>query len=110
MDFADTPTEAAFRDECRTWLEAHGTPRASGGSDVTRGLGRSIDSEAELTRARTWQAKAAADGWAGIGWPREYGGRGASFLEQVIFNQEASRFDVPDHVFRIGITMGGPTV
>ena len=45
-----------------------------------------------------------------MGWPPEHGGRGASFIEQIVFGEEASRFDVPDHVFRIGVTMGGPTV
>jgi alkylation response protein AidB-like acyl-CoA dehydrogenase len=73
-------------------------------------LGRDVDTEASLTEARRWQAKAAADGWAGIGWPTEYGGRGASLMEQIIFTQETARFVVPDHVFRVGIGMGGPTV
>ncbi|MEX0665291.1 MAG: acyl-CoA dehydrogenase family protein [Acidimicrobiia bacterium] len=69
-----------------------------------------MDTGASLTEARQWQAKAAADGWAGIGWPTEYGGRGASLMEQIIFTQETTRFVVPDHVFRVGIGMGGPTV
>jgi alkylation response protein AidB-like acyl-CoA dehydrogenase len=73
-------------------------------------LGRDVDTGAALAHAREWQAKAAADGWAGIGWPTDYGGRGATLMEQIIFTQEAGHFAVPDHIFRVGISMGGPTV
>lgn len=111
MDFADSPAEVGFRAECRAWLEQHAEPRPpAAGPDVLAVLGRDVDTDAALVDARAWQAKAAADGWAGIGWPREYGGRGATLMEQIIFNQEAGRFAVPDHLFRIGIGMGGPTV
>ena len=111
MELTDTPEVAAFRAECRAWLEANADPRPPGSSgSVTGVLGTDIDSEESLARARDYQRRAAADGWAAVGWPREYGGRGASFIEQIVFGEEASRFDVPDHVFRIGVTMGGPTV
>jgi len=111
MDLIDTPEAGAFRAECRAWLEANADPRPSGTvTSVTGVLGAEIDSEAALARARDYQRRAAADGWAAIGWPREHGGRDASFVEQIVFGDEASRFDVPDHVFRIGVTMGGPTV
>ena len=82
----------------------------SAGPDVLGILGRDVDTGAALAHAREWQGKAAADGWAGIGWPTDYGGRGASLMEQIIFTQEAGHFAVPDHVFRVGIGMGGPTV
>jgi alkylation response protein AidB-like acyl-CoA dehydrogenase len=111
VDFSDAPDEAAFRAECRAWLGANADPRppdALGGA--TSILGSDVDDAAAIARAREWQQKAAADGWAGIAWPVAHGGRGASLVEQVIFQQEAQHFDVPDHVFRIGITMGGPTV
>ncbi|KAA0233026.1 MAG: acyl-CoA dehydrogenase [Actinobacteria bacterium] len=109
MEFTDTAEEAAFRAECREWLEANAErrPRTSGVLSI---LGEGLDGGGELARARDWQAKAAAEGWAGIHWPPEYGGRGASLIEQVIWAQEAARFEIPDHVFRIGIAMGGPTV
>jgi alkylation response protein AidB-like acyl-CoA dehydrogenase len=111
VDFLDSPTDAAFRTECRTWLEQHAPPRvAASGPDVISLLGRDVDTGPALAEARAWQAMAAADGWAGIGWPREFGGRGATFMEQVIYTQEAARFAVPDHVFRFGVSMAGPTV
>ena len=111
MDFADRPEEAEFRAACRDWLEANAVRRVDRStSGVMSVLGTEIGSDAALAEARTFQAKLAADGWAGIHWPPEYGGRGATLIEQVIWGQEASAFDIPDHVFRIGITMGGPTV
>ncbi len=111
MELTDTPEAAAFRAECRAWLEANARRRPEATvSSVTGVLGAEIDSEESLKRARDYQRRAAADGWAAVGWPREFGGRGASFIEQIVFGDEASRFDVPDHVFRIGVTMGGPTV
>src|SRR5262245_55623270 len=111
MDLTDTTEAAAFRVECRAWLTANATPRPTGAAaGVTGVLGSDIDTSDALARARAYQARAAADGWAAISWPRTYGGRDASSVEQVVFAAEASQFDVPDHVFRIGIMMGGPTV
>ena len=100
----------------------HSGPSAGAGSPPTpaRGrragtefialLGQAVDADATLVEARRWQARAAADGWAAIGWPHEFGGRGASLPEQIAYQEEAAAFDLPDDVFRIGITMGGPTV
>ncbi len=111
MDFQDTPEEAQFRREARTWLEAHAEPRTGDSPQgVLSVLGREGDSLDDIARASQWQAKAAADGWAGVNWPTEYGGRGASFMEQVIWGQECAHFDIPDAVFRIGVSLGGPTV
>jgi acyl-CoA dehydrogenase len=49
-------------------------------------------------------------GWAGITWPREYGGRGGKAIQQIIFNQEEARFDLPGSVFAQGIGLVGPTI
>ena len=111
MDSNDTPEVAAFRTECRSWLAAHARPRGRrAGTELIALLGQAVDTEATLVEARRWQARAAADGWAAIGWPHEFGGRGASLPEQIAYQEEAAAFDLPDDVFRIGITMGGPTV
>jgi alkylation response protein AidB-like acyl-CoA dehydrogenase len=111
MDFDDTPEEAAFRAEARSFLEAHARPK---GRD-TRAQGGLTDafSEAEkehVRRAKEWQLTLYDHGWAGITWPKEYGGRGGTTVEQVIFNQEQSRFDVAPGVFAQGIGMAGPTL
>jgi alkylation response protein AidB-like acyl-CoA dehydrogenase len=66
----------------------------------------------ELTDAsgRVGQRTLFEGGWAGITWPKEYGGRGASPIEAIIFAQEQARFDVPTSVFAQGIGMAGPTI
>jgi alkylation response protein AidB-like acyl-CoA dehydrogenase len=104
VDFDDTPEEAAFRAEARAWLEAHApahvaprTARASGGEDWVR-------------RCRAWQRTLYDAGWAGITWPKEYGGRGGTALEQRVFDQEQARFGVAAGVFAVGIGMVGPTL
>jgi len=109
MDFNDTPEEAAFRAEVRAWLEKNAKLRAPGKSRA--GL---LDAEANeiglLERAKAWQAKKADAKWACITWPVEFGGRGASSIQNVIFNQEESKFDVPPNMFGIGQGMLGPTI
>ena len=64
----------------------------------------------EVARARDWQARKADAGWAGLTWPRAFGGRDATPIEQVIWNQEEGRYAVPPNVFLIGIGLVGPTV
>lgn len=108
MDFQDTPEEAAFRAEARAWLEANAAPRRDG-QDGGLFAERS-DEAAYLARSREWQAKKYDAGWAGITWPKEYGGRGGTPIQQIIWNQEVANFDAPEAVFGIGIGMGGPTV
>jgi alkylation response protein AidB-like acyl-CoA dehydrogenase len=108
MDFNDTPEEAAFRAEARTWLEANAERREPGevsGAD----LGELIDDEM-LRAAKEWQKKKADAGWACITWPAEYGGRGATAIQSVIWSQEESKFQTPPAIFSIGHGMCGPTV
>ena len=108
MDFNDTPEEAAFRQEARSWLEANAKPRGADdeGADL---LGEKID-DGGIAAAKAWQLKKAKAGWACITWPKEYGGRGASAIQSVIWNQEESKFATPPAIFGIGTGMCGPTV
>ncbi len=98
MDFNDTAEEKQFREESRAWLKAN------------------IPAEAELEaldylqRARLWQKRKYDAGRACIRWPKEYGGRGASAIEQVIWNQEEAKFDSPQSIFGIGQGMAAPTL
>ena len=98
MDFNDTPEEGAFREEARAWLEAN-VPS----SEELKGLD-------EVEAAKLWQKRKYDAGWACIRWPAEYGGRGASPIEQVIWNQEEGRFSTPGSVFGIGQGMAAPTL
>ncbi len=98
MDFSDTPAEAAFRAEARAWLEANQPTE-----DELAGLGG-------LEQAKLWQKRKFDAGWACIRWPKEYGGRGASAIEQVIWNQEEARVGTTFGVFGIGQGMAAPTM
>ncbi len=106
MDFQDTPEEAAFRAEARDWLKQNATP-ATGESGL---LSDSGDEAGLLEHSRTWQAKKYDAGWAGITWPKEYGGRGGTPIQQIIWSQEAAAYDAPESIFTIGLGMGGPTL
>jgi alkylation response protein AidB-like acyl-CoA dehydrogenase len=99
VDLTLTPDEEAFRDDVRTWLEAnHPGPEPDG------------DDSAKFQFQRDWQLRMHEDGWAGISWPKEYGGRGASLLEQTIFYSEMARANVPRPANILGLVMGGPVV
>ena len=98
MDFNDTPEEARFRAEARAWLEKNAPTQAE-----MEGLDM-------IARAKLWQKRKYDAGWACIRWPKEYGGRGASAIEQVIWNQEEGKHATPFGVFAIGQGMAAPTL
>jgi len=106
MDFNDTPEEAAFRAEARAFLSANAERKA--GSRPTLRLG-GMDAEA-VKRCKAWQAKKADAGFAGLTWPKKFGGREASPILQVIYNQEEEDFTVPRGLFEIGLGMCIPTM
>ena len=106
MDLALSPAELVFRDEVRAWI----------GANLPEGWGepgfkepREFDDRLEFARA--WERTLSDAGWAGISWPREYGGRGASLMEQVIFHEEMARARAPRVFINfIGINLTGPTI
>jgi alkylation response protein AidB-like acyl-CoA dehydrogenase len=99
VDLSLTESEAAFRDEVRSWLqENHPGPAPEG------------DDAAEFEFRRGWQKKMHEAGWAGISWPEDYGGKGATLIEQSIFNEELARQRVPAPANVLGLVMGGPVV
>jgi alkylation response protein AidB-like acyl-CoA dehydrogenase len=99
VDLSLNESEAAFRDEVRTWLqENHPGPSPEG------------DDQAEFEFRRAWQKTMHEAGWAGISWPEEYGGKGATLIEQAIFNEELGRQRVPLPANVLGLVMGGPVV
>ncbi len=73
MDFDLSESEKAFRDEVRAWLKAN-APRRDRPADS--------DTKAVVASRRAWQKKLYDAGYVGITWPKEYGGRGAGFMEQ----------------------------
>ncbi len=106
MDFTDSPTEAAFRAEVRVWLAANALRKTSRYPSFA---GR-YDEAQSLLRAKDWQARKAAAGYAAITWPNAYGGRGDPPIHQVIYNQEEADYAVPRGFFDIGLGMCMPTL
>jgi alkylation response protein AidB-like acyl-CoA dehydrogenase len=98
VDLTLSPQEQTFRDELRAWLEANDPGREPEGD------------EAGFEFRRQWQRKLHEAGWAGVSWPKEYGGRGATLVEQAIFNEEVVRSRTPSAANVLGLAMGGPTV
>ena len=98
MDLTLTSAEQAFRDELRDWLAAHHPgPEPKG-------------DEYGFEFRRAWQRELNTAGYAGLSWPQEYGGRGATLVEQAIFNEELTRADAPSPANVLGLVMGGPVV
>ena len=106
MDFDDTAEEAAFRAEARAFLAGNADLKSKA-QPVSRG--RNIDAD-EIKRAKAWQAKKYDAGFAGITWPKRWGGREGSPILQVIYNQEEEKYAVPRGVFEIGLGMCIPTM
>lgn len=108
MHIGDTPEEAAYRAEARAWLEAHATRK----SDAHPGdsVDHTRDLAGHVQACRDWQRVLFDHGWAGITWPAQYGGKGASAIQAAIFNEEMAQFDVAVGTFAVSIGMVGPTL
>jgi alkylation response protein AidB-like acyl-CoA dehydrogenase len=104
MDLNQTPSERQFRDEFRAWLKTNLPPEWTGGGLNSEERGAYVD------YLRQWQRKLYEGGWAGISWPKEFGGRGASLMEQAIFQEEMARANAPQLIGTIGLSLVGPTI
>jgi len=110
MDFSDTKDEAAFRAEVRQWI-AENAPAYLQEALATSGFGSTRTGEYDpLEEARKWQKKKADAGWACIQWPRAYGGRDATPIQSVIWNQEEGVYGRLSGTFIIGQGMCAPTM
>jgi alkylation response protein AidB-like acyl-CoA dehydrogenase len=110
MNFDDTPQEAAFRAEARKWIDAN-APREFEEELSKSSLGRIKLRKHDIVEvAKAWQKKKAEGGWVCLHWPREYGGRGATPVERVIWQQEEGIYFKLTSPFQIGEGMCGPTV
>ena len=107
MDLNLSPSELKFRDELRAWLAAN----VPNDWDSRRGEPAKAQSmEERFEFLKKWQRKLFEAGWAGVSWPREYGGRGASLMEQVIFWQELAQAGTPPLANVLGLGLIGPTL
>jgi alkylation response protein AidB-like acyl-CoA dehydrogenase len=109
MDFSYSAQEEAFRQEVKNWLDPHlkELPRWWRNAEV---MGPEIDSEEYHQFSLWWHKKLYEAGFVGIAWPREYGGRGASVLEQVVYNEEMAKARAPGPANGLGIGWAGPTI
>ena len=104
MDFSYPQSAEQFRKELQEWLSAHLT-----GAVIDASARRGNDDGAFET-LREWNATIADAGWAAVSWPREYGGRGASAIEQLVYAEEATRAQVPHPLNTIGINNIAPAI
>jgi len=104
MDLKPTAAEQAFRSELRAWLKQNQPEKWNVSA-------RAGETDPEYwAYLRTWQKTLFDGGWAGISWPKEYGGRGASVIEQSIFIEELAIAEAPMRVGVIGEAIVGPTI
>ena len=104
MDLNLTPQETAFRDEVRAWF-AENVPK-----DWVKRRNEEESMEARFGYLRAWQKKMFDAGWAGVAWAKEYGGRGATLMEQVVFIEEMVRAEAPPMANVLGLGLIGPTI
>jgi len=103
--FALSPKESRFREEVIGWLDEH----LVGEFAAFGGRGAAASEEGFELRAR-WEKELASGGWLGLGFPQEYGGRGASVTEQIVFAYECARAKAPYRLSIQGTEMLGPTL
>ena len=108
MDFDDTEEEAAFRAEVHAWMKANARERDPGQLSTSHSFYDFDD--IFVKEGKQWQRLIYEGGYAGITWPVEFGGRGGTFVENMIFRQEEAKFDVASSLFAVGIGMAGPTI
>ncbi len=102
MDLNLTAEEESFRNELRAWLDDN-IPAPWQGD-------KHEDSTEYWEQLRQWQNRLSTGGWAGVAWPNEFGGRGASPIQQSIFLTELARANAPQQVGVIGEALVGPTI
>ncbi len=105
MDFRYSEDDEAFRREFRAWLEAN-VPR--GWRDDAELA--DPDTKEEFERRRAWHRKLYDASWMCIHWPKEFGGRGATLMQQFIYHQELDRIKAPPTVNFQGLARVGPTL
>jgi alkylation response protein AidB-like acyl-CoA dehydrogenase len=104
MDFSYPPEVEDFRIELRDWLSENLTDELAA---ARRPTGRD---DAAFEMLRVWNATMADAGWGAVSWPREYGGRGATVLEQLVFTEETTRARVPVPLNVIGLNNIAPAI
>ena len=106
MDLTFSAEDEAFREEVRQWL----SDNLRGEFAALKGKGGSGREHEAHDERLAWNQHLAASGWTCLGWPVEYGGRGLSLFQQVIFHEEYAHADAPARVNHLGEELLGPTL
>lgn len=106
MDLRFSEADETFRAEVTRWL----ADNLGGEVAPLRGRGGPGDEHVLIEERRAWERKLGEAGWTCVGWPKEYGGRGLSLMQQVIFFEEYARAQGPGRLGHIGETLLGPTI
>ncbi len=106
MNLKESAADLEFRAEIRAWMSAH----LVGEFAPLRHRGGPGDEEAYPELRKAWERELAAAGWTCVGWPQQYGGRGLSIEQQVIFHEEYARAGGPGRMGHIGEGLIGPTL
>jgi alkylation response protein AidB-like acyl-CoA dehydrogenase len=101
VDLRDTPDEAAFRSEVKAWIEANLPDELRGGR---------LGEQRFEQLGREWSRRLYEAGYAGLTWPKEYGGAGAAYSYEAILLEEIALAEAPQHIGVIGLGMAGPTM
>ncbi|WP_424830497.1 acyl-CoA dehydrogenase family protein [Ruegeria sp.] len=104
MSRFDSPSEAQFRQEARAWLVENARAFSQ------EFPGEAKDEQDALIRAKAWQKRKFDAGYAGLFIPREYGGGGRTFVEELIFREEQRPFKMPRGPFVIGLGLAAPVL
>jgi alkylation response protein AidB-like acyl-CoA dehydrogenase len=100
MDLSFSPQEEVFRTELRSWLSTHLPPP----------LPEFTSLDEEVAHLIEWQKRLHAGRWIGVHWPVAHGGRGATVVENYLFQEEMARAAAPEIIGRIGVNLVGPTL
>ncbi len=110
MDFDDTPQEAAFRAEARHWIKANAPVELEQELRNASVRVQTLKHTSVVAAAKAWQKKKADAGWACMHWPREYGGRDATPIERVIWQQEEGVYGKLGNAFLVSQGICGPAL
>jgi alkylation response protein AidB-like acyl-CoA dehydrogenase len=104
MDFQLSPEDAAFQEEVRSWLASRREQ-----IEHTREVDWEEGGEA-FERYRAWERELFEAGLGAVAWPKDYGGRGATLMQQALFTDEYVKAQAPDRINRLGLGLLGPTL
>jgi alkylation response protein AidB-like acyl-CoA dehydrogenase len=110
VDFDDTPEEAAFRAGAREWLAANAVAKGQPGDFSAGAFSGEIEPQEYVKRCRWWQGQLHDAGYAGISWPKPFGGQGGKPIQEAIFAEEQAKWGVSVGVFAVAHGMVAPTL